>query len=95
MNSDHAGGEVLLDAFDRRGLGGLEEPRLELLTMGPVVDPIPRCGDPLPSRYCGGMSYNGDEVTVAPRLDPNDAKSVLGVLVGDALDQPRQNLSIG
>ena len=29
------------------------------------------------------------------RLDPNDAKAVLGVLVGDALDQPRQNFSIG
>jgi len=32
---------------------------------------------------------------VAPRLDPNDAKAVLGVLIGDALDQPRQYLSIG
>ena len=32
---------------------------------------------------------------MAPRLDPNDAKAVLGVLVGDAFDQPRQNFSIG
>jgi hypothetical protein len=45
--------------------------------------------------YCGGMPHYGDELAVAPRLDPNDAKAVLGVLVGDALDQPRQHLSIG
>jgi len=38
---------------------------------------------------------HGDEITVAPRLDPNDTKAVLGILVCDALDQPRQHLSIG
>ena len=31
----------------------------------------------------------------APLSEPNDAKAVLGVLVGDPLDQPRQQLSIG
>jgi hypothetical protein len=32
---------------------------------------------------------------VAPRLDPDDAKAVFGVLGRDALDQPRQHISIG
>ena len=32
---------------------------------------------------------------MAPRFDPNDTKAVLGVLIGDGLDQPRQHLSIG
>ena len=41
------------------------------------------------------MANDGDEVAVAPRLDPDDAEAVLGVLVGDALDQPRQHLPIG
>jgi ATP-dependent exoDNAse (exonuclease V) alpha subunit len=36
-----------------------------------------------------------DEVAVAPCLDPNDTEAVLGVLVGDPLDQPSQHLSIG
>ena len=95
MSPDHAGGKVLLDALDRGGLRGLEKSGPELLTMGAVVDPVPRCGDPLAGRYNGGVPHHGDEVAVAPRLDPNDTKAVLGVLVADALDQPRQHLSIG
>jgi hypothetical protein len=30
-----------------------------------------------------------------PRLDPNDAKAVVGILVGDAFNQPGQHLPIG
>jgi hypothetical protein len=41
------------------------------------------------------MPHYGDQVAVAPRLDPDDTKAVLGILVRDALDQPRQHLSIG
>jgi hypothetical protein len=41
------------------------------------------------------MPHYGDEVTVAPRLDPNDTKAVLGILVGDAFDQPGKHLSLG
>ena len=41
------------------------------------------------------MPDHGDKVTVAARLDPDDAKSVLGILVGDALDETREHLSIG
>ncbi len=38
---DHARGKVFLDAFDRRGLRGLEEPGLELLAMSAVIHPVP------------------------------------------------------
>ena len=38
------------------------------------------------------MPHDGDQVAVAPCLDPNDTIAVLGVLVGDTLDQPRQHL---
>src|SRR5580704_11419674 len=92
---DHARGEVLLDAFDRRRLRGLEEPGPELLAMGTIVHPVAGGGDPLASRYGGGVPHHGDQVAVAPGFDPNDTKAVVGVLVRDPLDQPRQHLSIG
>ena len=38
---DHARRKVLLDAFDRCGRRGLEEPGPELLAMGAVVHPVP------------------------------------------------------
>jgi hypothetical protein len=41
------------------------------------------------------MPHYGNELAVAPRLDPNDTKTVFGVLIGDPIDQSRQHLSIG
>lgn len=79
----------------RRGLRGPEEPSLELLAMGSVIHPVAGSGDPLAGRYCGGMPDDRDQVAVAPRLYPDDTKPVLGVLIGDPLNQPRQHLSIG
>jgi hypothetical protein len=37
---DHAGGKVLLDAVGRGRGRGAQEPRLELLAVGPIVDPF-------------------------------------------------------
>jgi hypothetical protein len=39
------------------------------------------------------MPDHGDQIAVATRLDPDDAKSVLGVLVSDALDQLADTLA--
>jgi hypothetical protein len=41
------------------------------------------------------MTNDGDEIAVTSRLDANDAKAVVGILVGDALNQPSQYLPIG
>src|SRR6266516_651999 len=38
--TDHSRGQVLLDALDRRGRRGFEEPGFKLLTVGAVVDPV-------------------------------------------------------
>jgi hypothetical protein len=93
--ADHARAEVLLDAFGRSGGRGLEEPGLELLAMGAIVCPI-ACGrNPLAGGNHGGVANNGDEIAMPPRLDPNDAKAVVGILVGDAFNQPSQQLPIG
>jgi hypothetical protein len=41
------------------------------------------------------MANDRDEIAVTTRLHPNDAEAVLGVLVGDALDQPSKHLPVG
>ena len=41
------------------------------------------------------MADNRDQVAVAARLDPQNAEAILGVVVGDALDYPRQHLAVG
>ena len=47
----------------------------------------------MPSRAVGAPR---SAVPALPtRLDPNDAKAVVGILVGDALNQPGQDFSIG
>ena len=91
---DHAGAEILLDALDRGRLGGAHEARLELLTVGAVVDPLARGGDPLPRSHHGGMADHGHQVTMPPRLRPQDAEAVLQVVEGDALDQTGQDLPV-
>ena len=92
---DHARGKVLLDAVERGRGGGLEEPGLELLTVSAVIRPVTGGRDPLTGGNHGGMANDRDEIAVTTRLHPDDAKAVLGVLVGDALDQPGQHLPIG
>ncbi len=92
--ADHARGKILLDAFDRSGHGGPEEPSLELLTVGAVVHPVAGSRNPLAGGNHGGVADHGDQITVASRLDSDYAEAVVGVLVGDALDQPGEHLPI-
>jgi hypothetical protein len=42
-----------------------------------------------------GMANDRDEIAVASCLHPDYAEAVLGVLVGDALNQPGKHLSVG
>src|SRR6266516_5743200 len=92
--ADHSRREILLDALKRGGRRGLEEPSFELLTVSTVVNPVARCRDPLTGRDRGGMANQGDQLAVATSLNPQDAKTVLGVLVSDALDQSGEHLAI-
>jgi hypothetical protein len=73
----------------------LEEPGLELLTMSAVIRPVARGRDPLTGGNDSGMANDSDEIAVASRLHPDDAKAVLAVLVGYALDQPGKHLPVG
>ena len=90
--ADHAGGEILLDAVGRGRGRAAQKAGLELLAMGAVVDPFARRGDPLAGGDRGGVPDGGHQVAVPARLDAQNAEAVLGIVVGDALDETRQHL---
>ena len=93
--SDHPGTEVLLDGLDRRGGRGLQEPRPKLLAMGAVVRPLARgrhlltCGD----HRC--VAHGGDQIAMAPRIEPQNAEAVFRFVEGDPLDEARENFVPG
>src|SRR5262249_12086172 len=89
--ADHAGGEVFRDAVGRSRGGGAQEPRFELLAVGPVVDPSAGGRDPLASRNGRGMANNGYDVTMSAHPSAKNAKTILGVVVGYSLDEARQH----
>ena len=89
--ADHAGGEILLDALEGTRCRGAHEARLELLAMGVVIDPFTGSGDPLTGGDRGGMADNGDEIPMPARLDPQHAEAVLGIVVGDPLDDRQRS----
>ncbi len=89
--ADHAGAKILLDAVDGRWRGGAHEAGLELLTVGAVVDPFARRGDPFAGGDGGGVPHHRDQIAVAARLDAENAEAVVAIVVGDALDKARQH----
>ena len=92
--ADHAGAEVFLDAVDRRRRRGAHEALLELLTVGPVVDPFARRGDPFAGGDGGGVPHHRDQIAMAARLDAENAEAVVAIVVGDAFNQTRDHFSL-
>ena len=86
-----AGAQVFLDTVDRPWRGGAHEARLELLAMDMVVDPFAGCGDPLTSRNGRGMSDDRYQVAVTPRLDPENAETVVVIMESNSLDETGEN----
>ena len=66
---------------------GLEKSRLELPTVGAIVDPFAGCGDPLAGRDDGGVADHGHQITVPARLRPEHAETALGVVKSDPLNE--------
>jgi hypothetical protein len=64
---------------------------LELLTVCAVVYPVARRGNPLACTNRCGVPNDRHDVAMAPRLGAQDAESVLRIVVGDALNEARQN----
>src|SRR2546425_10349337 len=92
---DHAGRQVFFDAVGRSRRRCAQEPRLELLAVGAVVDPFAGGRDPLAGGNGGGMANHGHDVTMPARPGAQNAKAVLGVVVGYSLDEARQHLTVG
>ena len=82
---------VLLDAVGRSRGRCTQEPRLELLTVRAVVDPVARRGNPLAGRNGCGVPNDRHDVPMAPRLSAQDAEAIFGIVIGHALNEARQN----
>ena len=71
-----------------------KKPRFELLAVGAIVDPFAGSSDPLASRNCCGMADDGHDVTMTARLGAQNAKAILCVVVGNALNEARQHFLV-
>src|SRR5215470_16682045 len=87
---DHAGRKVFFDAVGRSWRQCAQEPRLELLAMGAVVNPFARGRDPLAGGNGCGIANHGHDVTMPARPGAQNAKTILDVVVGYSLDETRQ-----
>jgi hypothetical protein len=63
--------------------------------MSAIIRPVAGGCNPLTSGNYRSVADDRDEVAVTARLHPDHAESVLGVLVGDALNQPGKDLPVG
>ena len=64
---------------------------LNCLAVGAVIHPIARRRDPLTGRNGRGVSNYRHNIPMPAHLGAQNAESVLGIVVGDALDEARQN----
>ena len=74
--ADHAGVGVFLDAVDRRELRGVQETRLELPTMGAVVDSFSRRRDLVPGLLHGSVADDRHEIAMAAGLCSQNAEPI-------------------
>ena len=84
---DHARGEVLLDALDGRRWCRAQETGAELHAVRPVVDPLPGHLDEFAGGDRSGVTDDGDQIALTPRLHPQHAEAAVHVVEGDALDE--------
>ena len=73
---------------------GAQEPRLELLTVGAVVDPVARRGNPLAGRNGCGVPNDRHDVPMSAHFGAQDAEAIFGIVIGHAIDETRQNFLI-
>ena len=91
---DEPGAEVLADTVVRGRLGRPQEPRPELRAVRPVVHPLAGRGDPLAGRDCRRVADHRHQPGLAARLHAQNGEAVVGVVEGDALDEPRHHLAL-
>jgi len=89
---DHPGGEVFLDAIGRSRGRCAQKPGFELLTVGAVIDPVPRRRNPFARRDYRRVADHGHEFSMPARLRSQYAEAVLDIVERDSLDETRQHL---
>src|SRR5208337_1750825 len=93
--ADHAGGQILLNAVDGTRRRGSHKPRLELLAVGPVVDPITRGSDPLAGGDRGRVADDSDEIPMSARLYTQHAEAAFGIMERHSLNGAGEHLAVG
>jgi hypothetical protein len=88
---DHPGREVFLDAIGRSWSRCAQKPGFELLTVGAVIDPVPRRRNPFARRDYRRVADHGHEFSMPARLRSQYAEAVLCIVERDALDETRQH----
>jgi hypothetical protein len=68
-----------------------QKSRPELLAMGAIVDPLAGGRDPLARANGCGITNHGYNSTMPARLGPQNAKAILGIMVGYPIDEARQH----
>ena len=86
--------EVFLDAVCRSRRRCAQEPRLELLAVGAVVDPIARSRHPLTGGNARSMANHGHDITMTTRPGAQNAKTILDIVIRYALDEARQHFPV-
>jgi hypothetical protein len=87
---DHSRSEIPLDALKRCRRAGLNEGRAELLAVCPVVHPGATHLDEFAGADHRRVADHGDQVPLAPGLDPQHAESVLRVVERHPLHEAGQ-----
>ena len=91
---DHAGAQVSPDALERGRRGSAQKGGLELVPVGPVVDPRVGGLDELAGADRGCSTEHGDQIALAADLDPQHAEATVRVVKGHPLDQASDSLSL-
>ena len=88
--ADHSRSEIPLDALQRRRRASLEEGRPELLAVGSVVHPSAAHLDEFAGADHRRVANHGNQVALAPGLDPQHAEAVLRIMERHPLHQTGQ-----
>ncbi len=93
--ADHAGAKIFLDSLDRRRRHGLQKPRPKLDAVRAIVAPLATGLNELAGGDRRGMANDRDQIALAPRLDAQDAETVVVVVERHALDEPSEDFRAG
>src|SRR5262249_19086630 len=85
---DHARAQVLLDPFNSTWRCYGDGPRLELPSVGAVLDPSAVAFEVFAGGHLAHRAHDAHQVALPRHFDPQDTEAGLRTLKGDPLDPP-------